>query len=348
MSVPTAMEVIPNGNAGIIPDVSSSAPPQMITLEDCRAAVKSIFAGTSCYDLIAASSKTIVFETTIPFQLAFFALTEHDTSVAPLWDPTTHAFTGLMTIADYLRALKLCRSENVSMLELSQKTIADLLLSPGFQFQHPDFSSIDAEDSVQSMCFFLNRQGTNFVPILNPDDGTLVSILGYVDLIHLLDQASKQHPELFSVTLAEMNLGIVGQTHAALKATPLINVLESDDNFEGGVPVVDETGTVIGIYHKADVTFISKVTNTQDAQAVLTNLEKFTIDDVLTLQKQQQQQGESSVLSPPLVTCTMQDKISDIVAVMMQARSDVVVVVDDNRKFVGNVSVREIVTFYLM
>ena len=316
-----------------------------LSIEECRSAVKSVFASTSCYDLISSSSKTIVFETTIPFQLAFYALTEHDTSVAPLWDPAQHAFTGLMTIADYLQALKLCRKENVTMMELSTRSIADLLHSPGFNFQHPDFSSIDAEDSVQMMCFFLNRQATNFVPILNPDDGTLVSILGYIDLIHLLDQASKQHPELFQTRLDEMNISVIDNTQSALITTPLLTILESVEHYDGGIPIVDDAGTVVGIYHKADFTFVMKAA---DPQAVLTNLETFTVEDVLKLQARDKEAGEGGALTPPLVTCTMGDQISDILAVMMQARSDTVIVLDEKRKFVGTVSVREIVKFYLL
>jgi len=300
--------------------------------------------GTSCYDLIAQSSKTIVFETTIPFQMAFYALIEHDTAVAPLWDPATHSFTGLMTIADYLRALKLCRQENVSMLELSARSIADLIGSPKFRFQHGEFASIDAEDSVQNMCYFLNRHNTNFVPILNPDDGTLVSILGYLDLIHLLHQAAKQHPELFSITLEEMRLDVTGKSRAALVTTPILSILQHDDDLQGGVAIVDERNIVTGMYHMTDVTFITKAI---ESQSVLTNMETFTIEDVLRSQKEQQQAGESGSLTPPLVTCTARDRIDDLLAVMMMARSSVAVVVDDQKRYIGVVSIEEIVKFYL-
>ena len=339
----SAMEVIPSG-AGSQEDIHGAKGARLLSKEDCRAQVKSIFMGTSCYDLISQSSKTIVFETTIPFQMAFYALVEHDTAVAPLWDPATHAFTGLMTIADYLRALKLCRQENVSMLELSARSIADLIGSPKFRFQHAEFASIDAEDSVQTMCYFLNRHNTNFVPILNPDDGTLVSILGYLDLIHLLHQAAKQHPELFSVTLEEMRVDVTGKSRAALASTPLLSILQHDDDLQGGVAIVDERNTVVGMYHMTDVTFITKAV---ESQSVLTNMETFTIDDVFQLQIQQQQAGESGSLTPPLVTCTLQDRIDDLLSVMMQARSSIAVVVDDQKRYIGIVSIEEIVKFYL-
>ena len=322
----------------------------VLSLEDCRMHAKSIFTSTSCYDLISHSTKNIVFETTIPFQLAFYALIEHGASVAPLWDPARHAFTGLMTIVDYLQALKLCRKENISMLELSARSIADLMSSPKFHFQHSDFSSVDAEDSVHNMCYFLNRHNTNFVPILNPDDSTLVAILGYMDLIHLLDQAAKQHPAVFSSTIREMNLDISGghgsgaRTTTAVLSTPLHSILAYDEDLQGGVPILDEQGIVQGIYHRTDVTFIMKA---QESQTVLTNLDTFTIEDVLKLQALQAQTGESSLLTPPLVTCTLDDRIDSVFNVMMQARSALVVIVDLERKFVGMISVREIVRFYL-
>ena len=42
-----------------------------------KEAVQNIFSSTYCYDLMQSSSKVVVFETIIPFQLAFYALVEH-------------------------------------------------------------------------------------------------------------------------------------------------------------------------------------------------------------------------------------------------------------------------------
>ena len=36
------------------------------------------------------------------------------------------------------------------------------------------------------------RHEADYVPIVDPDEGNLVSILGYLDVVHLLDQAAKQ------------------------------------------------------------------------------------------------------------------------------------------------------------
>jgi hypothetical protein len=169
---------------------------------DTFSAVQSIFSGVTCYQLLANSNKAIVFETSIPFQLAFFALVEHDTDVAPLWDPARRQFVGLMTISDYVQALQVCRRQGISMLDLSTRSItglppsplaveatadaptptstcrpcpmcplplapgpsphtlsahADMLSSPAMTFRHPEYQTLDAEDTIQQLCLHLHR-----------------------------------------------------------------------------------------------------------------------------------------------------------------------------------------------
>jgi hypothetical protein len=38
----------------------------------------------------------------------------------------------------------------------------------------------------------VRRHEADYVPIVDPDEGNLVAILGYLDVVHLLDQAAKQ------------------------------------------------------------------------------------------------------------------------------------------------------------
>ena len=154
-----------------------------MTIEECRNAVQSIFSETTCYDLIQQSAKVIVFLKTIPCHMAFYALIEHDANVAPIWDPARHTFVAMMTVSDYIRALTtLCNAQNISMLEFQQKSIAEIMDSSVFQLEHPEFSSVDAEDSIQMMCYYFNRTQYDYVPVVNPDDGSLLSVLGYLDI----------------------------------------------------------------------------------------------------------------------------------------------------------------------
>lgn len=72
------------------------------------------------------------------------------------------------------------------------------------RFRHADFQAVDAEDSVVQLCMLLLRTGSDYAPVLDPDNGNLVAILGYLDILNLLEKAGNQYPQFFSQTLQEL------------------------------------------------------------------------------------------------------------------------------------------------
>ena len=325
-----------------------------LTVAECKVAIQSVFAGTSCYDLIQNSAKVIVFETTIPCHMAFYALVEHDTNVAPIWDQERHVLVALMTVSDYIRALRLCNARNVSMLDFQQKSIAEVMDSREvFQLEHPEFSSLDAEDSVQMVCHYFNRTQYDYVPVVNPDDGSLLSVLGYLDVLHLLDEAAKQHPEFFEVSL--IGMGVHVDTSGVLTApasTTLKEILGVGDsgNIESrgrsgqtAVPILNPDGTVLGLYHKTDVAFVVKA---GDPESVLTNMNNMTAEDIFKLHSKLENTGERGRLAAGLAVCSANDSMGTVINIMMRARSAVIVVTNDEQKYAGMTSVREIVSSY--
>jgi CBS domain-containing protein len=327
---------------------------------------------------MAVSSKAVVFEAGIPFQLAFYALIEHGsllffgnslfpacefltdfllplpshfninlaTDVAPIWDAEKHVFVALMTIGDYIRALLVCHTQNISMLDLSTRSIADMLCSPLVTYQHNDFHALDADDSVQQLCLQLTRLSADYVPIVDPDAGSLVSVLGHLDVVHLLDQAAKQHPNLFFETLEQMRIGTYGDRVVTAPYTamlPEVIATLAQHNLSG-IPIVDHDHRVVGLYHKTDVTFITKAA---DPDAVLTNLAAFSVSDVLQIQQQQAMAGEDRGSAQVLITCLISDRIDVVLAAMMNARTTRIVCIDGVGRCLGIISVKDIVHYYL-
>ena len=266
--------------------------------------------------------------------------------MAPIWDAEKHVFVALMTIADYVRALLVCHQQNISMLDLSTRSIADMLCSPLISYQHSDFHAIDAEDSVQQLCLQLMRLTADYVPIVDPDAGSLVGVLGYLDLVHLLDQAAKQHPNLFFETLEQMRIGTFGDRVVSAPVSSLLpDVLAALGNHEvSGIPITDQAHRVVGLYHKTDVTFITKAA---DPDSVLTNLSSFSVGDVLQLQQQQILAGEALSTMQVLVTCNITDRIDVVLAAMMSGRSTRIICIDGAGKCVGVISVKDIIHYYL-
>lgn len=329
-------------------DVSTQPPANILDSNDpeiIRGLIQSIFTDNKCYDLMQNSSKGTVFETTIPFQLAFFALLEHDADTAPLWDPERRVFVGLVTVSDYIHALRIWRAQNLPSTELTSKTIRDMMLTAPLVFRHAGFQAIEAEDSVMQMCTLLLRTDSDYVPVIDPETGNLVSILGYLDIVHMLNQAALQHPNLFALTIEQANIGTFGSVVTAPKTAKLYEVLDTlESKNMSGMPIVDENNKIVGFYHRSDVSFIIKAS---DPDVVLSNLNNFSVADSLQLREQLLQTGEIVSSFQGLVVCRLADKLGGVLNSMTRARSNRVVVVDDALQCIGVISIKDIIKYYL-
>lgn len=250
-----------------------------------------------------------------------------------------------MTVSDYIQALRIWRAQNLPTSELASRSIAEMFTSSPLKFQHTSFQAVDAEDSVNQMCTLLLRSGTDYVPVVDPDNGNLVSILGYLDVIHLFTQIAKQFPTIFNTTVQAANIGSFRNVVTAPRHSRLFEALDAiDQRRVSAVPVVDENDRVVGAYHRSDVSFILKAA---DPDIVLQNLSSYTVAESLQLREQLLAAGDIMSSFQGLVVCRLSDTIQSVLGNLMMARTCRAVVVDDERKCLGVLSVRDILVHYL-
>lgn len=280
--------------------------------------------------------------------ILYSVLTVVETEVAPLWDPEKRSFVGLLTTYDYINTLRVCLARGIPMIELSSKTIAEILSSPVITFNNPYFEPLDPDDSIYQLCRLLYNSKSDFAPVVDPITGNIVTILGYLDIVHLVDSAAKQMPTLFSDSIDHLNI-VQRDLKSLITLKPSTTIGETLNIFElhgiAGAPVIDEkTGRVINFYYKSDVTFITKA---NDPDSILLNLRDLTIGEAINYREQLLSSGENLVTTQGLVTCTMHDPVNAILNAMMVYRVTKVVVVDKHFMCTGLVSIKDILTYYL-
>lgn len=288
-----------------------------------------------------------------------------------------------MTSPDFVQALwkSYCDPQAFGG-DLASRSIQEMLTHDNYSFRHAEFSTVDAEDTVYQMCRLLQRQGSDFVPVADPDEGNLVSVLGYLDIINLLDTAARQFPELFTASIGEANIGTYRVVTAPDSAN-LVDVLKAlEERKISSIPIVNNDSQVIGLYYKSDVSFITK---SQDPDAILSNLATLLVGQVMKSQVQRRvglnsyigssgnnDSGNSnngnngassgsvamSIDTPddsynnnigaiPFCTCELGDTIKEVLAGMMAYRVSRVVIVDNMQRCLGILSIKDIVLFYL-
>lgn len=267
-----------------------------------------------------------------------------DTEAACLWDPEKSGMVGMMCISDYIQALLICRKQGISMLELASRSISDMFLSPAMSFKHPDFSGIDAEDSINQLCLLMHRSNADYVPVTDPDEGGLIGMLGYMDIVLFLDQCAKQHAHYFFNTLKSLQIGTYGDSIVAPSSTMLpdvITVIQQKQLL--GVPVVDDNKILVGIYHASDVSFIIKAA---DPDAVIDSLNRLTVGEALLMEKESSSESLTG-MTHNLVTCTMDEQVCKILDKMVRSRVYIVVIVDNKGSVLGTLTIKDLLQYYM-
>lgn len=280
-----------------------------------------------------------------------------------MWDPEKRCVVGLMCVTDYIQALQVLRQHNMPILELASKSINDIVSSAMVALSSNRISymsqtgsgealSIDAEDSVLQLVMLLDRLGTDYIPVVNPDEGNIVSVLGYSDVLNLLHVATKQQPQLFihnvQTILTEqsrLNNNMLITAPRTAKLTDVIHAMFSRGLI--AVPVVDElTNQVLGIYHKSDVTFIVRAA---DPDAVLTNLANMSVGEVLLANQQQYQQA----IAPELITKVYNlvkvrphDNLASVIESLINGRITIAVCVNEADVCIGMVTIKDILRHF--
>lgn len=270
--------------------------------------------------------------------------------ICPLWEPSKRICIGMLFIADYIDTLRMCQQSRVPYLEVVQKPVRDVLHASVGSFSHYMFHPVDAEDPVYEMLKRLQQCKAEFVPITGGDDGRLVGVLGYMDLVHLMYQASVQFPQLFMERVENLRSASPSRSGVAVPValssvtvprqmllSEVLSVMHSSDL--SGVPVVDEEQRVIGMYNKEDMSFIGSVPP-EAQEAVIAKALDTEIGSIVA--HQQADPGAQH----PLCTCVVRDSIKDVLERLMTSRAFRVVCVDEQRHCLFTVCIADIVRYY--
>jgi len=329
-------------NSGTSGTSSSLLNEREIVREAGRAAISSFLDSHTCFQVLRASAKVVVFDTRIPIQLAFYALVEHDMQAAPLWDPTIRQFIGLLTVTDFIDILRHYRRSSSDVSQLATRSIAQILSDPNLSIllKHRKFLAADSSTTLKHACVMLNGNGIDFLPIILPDDMRILATVTYTNVLEHLVSHFREQRRLFDDTIMDLGIGtyqnIVTVTpHQSLAET--LHILQS--NNLSAVPVIDldQNDRVIDVYSRSDITFLAAATDAEDA---IRNL-NLTLGEILAQQR-------TDVTTPDrLHTCSVHHTLQSIFEYFAQHKFNRLIVTDELGRCVGVVSARDLVAYFV-
>ncbi|KAM3854994.1 5'-AMP-activated protein kinase subunit gamma-3 isoform 6-T7 [Vipera latastei] len=269
-----------------------------------------------CYDAIPTSSKLVVFETTLQIKKAFLALVANGVRAAPLWDSkqqcfvevalaaltsskTTCSLPGMLTITDFINILhRYYRSPLVQIYEIEGhkiETWREVYLQGSFK----PLVHISPNHSLFDAVYFLIKNKIHRLPVIDPISGNALHILTHkriLKFLHLFG-AMLPKPRFLQKTIHELGIGTFRDIAIVLDSAPVYTALEIFvDRRVSALPVVNEKGTVVGLYSRFDVIHLA-------AQKSYNNLD-ISVGEALK---------QRSVCLEGVLTCHSYETLEDII-----------------------------------
>lgn len=289
------------------------------------------FSKYHCYDLIPVSAKLVIFDTQLIVKKAFTALINNGCRAAPLWDTATQKFVGMLSVTDLIQIIRTYHKSPTIKLEDVEDQKIEVWRSLLNQESRP-LVSIGPDDCLLDAILTLKKNQVHRLPIIDPETGNVLYILTHKRILRFLFLFYHELPQpsyLFR-TLKELKIGtydsITTITRNSLVITALDKFIEKRIS---ALPVVDEnTGKVIDIFAKHDVVQMA-------AEKTYKNLS-------LTVGKALERQ---SSWFEGVVKCKLDDTLGTVIHRIVKAEVHRIIVVDDDDKVIGIVSLSDILTF---
>lgn len=289
------------------------------------------FSKYRCYDLIPVSAKLVVFDTQLIIKKAFTALINNGCRAAPLWDSATQKFVGMLSITDLIQIIRTYHKSPTIKLEDVEDQKIEVWRNLLNQESRP-LVSISPDDCLLDAILTLKKNRVHRLPIIDPETGNVLYILTHKRILRFLFLFYHELPQpsyLFR-TLKELKIGtydsILTITRNSLVITALDKFIEKRIS---ALPVVDEvTGKVIDIFAKHDVIQMA-------AEKTYKNL-SLTVGKAL-----ERQNGWFE----GVVRCKLDDTLGTVIHRIVKAEVHRIIVVDDDDRVIGVVSLSDILTF---
>lgn len=289
------------------------------------------FSKYKCYDLIPVSAKLVIFDTQLIVKKAFNALLDNGCRAAPLWDSASQKFVGMLSVTDLIQIIRTYHKSPTIRLDDVEDQKIEVWRSLLNQQTRP-LVSIGPDDCLLDAIKTLKENKVHRLPIIDKETGNVLYILTHKRILRFLFLFYRELPQpsfLFR-SLKELKIGTYDDIITITRNTLVITALDKFiEKRISALPIVDETdGKVIDIFAKHDVVQMA-------AEKTFKNLS-------LTVGKALERQNS---WFEGVVKCKIDDTLGTVIHRIAKAEVHRIVIVDDDDRAIGIVSLSDILTF---
>ncbi|KAL2830058.1 CBS-domain-containing protein [Aspergillus cavernicola] len=299
-------------------------------------AIRNFLKVRTSYDVLPLSFRLIVLDTALSVKESLNILIQNGIVSAPLWDSKSSTFAGLLTTSDYINVIQYYFQNPAALDQIDQFRLDSLReVEKALGVAPPETISIDPERPLYEACRRMLESRARRIPLVTIDSQTdrhlVLSVITQYRIlkfvaVNVIDTQKLRKP------LGEIKLGSYGDIATASMDTPVIDVIHIlVERSISSVPIVNSEGVVYNVFESVDVITLIKGGVYDDLS--------LTVGEALK---------KRSPDFPGIYTCSLNDGLDTIFDTIRKSRVHRLVVVDDNFRLKGVLTLSDILQYILL
>lgn len=300
-------------------------------------AIREFLKVRTSYDVLPLSFRLIILDNDLLIRTSVNILMQNNIVSAPLWDSKSSTFAGLLTSTDYINVIQYYlqnpeRFEDVDRLRLSSLREVEKAIG----VTPLETVSFHPGRPLYEACRKMLQTRARRIPLVDIDDETgresVVSVITQYRILKFIAVNNEKNTMLLKKTVRELNLGTYDDLATASMTSSVLDVIQLMVKYNiSAVPIVDTENTVINVFEAIDVIPCIKGGAYDELSG--------TVGDALC-RRSDDFQG--------IYTCTEEDRLDSIFDTVRKSRVHRLIVVDDESKLKGIISLSDILKYVLI
>ncbi|KFA79897.1 hypothetical protein S40288_03729 [Stachybotrys chartarum IBT 40288] len=314
-------------------------PPSPLDKEQAQGlkAIRDFLKVRTSYDVLPLSFRLIVLDTDLLIKKTLNILIQNAIVSAPLWDSHTGRFAGLLTSTDYINVVQYYWQFPDEMSKLDQFRLSSLRdIEKAINASPIETVSVHPSRPLYEACQRMLSTRARRIPLVDVDDETgqetVVSVITQYRILKFIAVNNEPNTILLKKTIRELRLGSYDNLATATMKSSVLDAIGLMVRHNiSCIPVVDEDRKLLNAFEAVDVIPCLKSGDYEEL--------KGTVGEALCLRPED---------IPGIYTCTEEDRLDSIFETIRKSRVHRLIVVDDENRLKGVISLSDILKYVLI
>ncbi|KAK5994011.1 5'-AMP-activated protein kinase subunit gamma [Cladobotryum mycophilum] len=300
-------------------------------------AIRDFLKVRTSYDVLPLSFRLIVLDTDLLIKKSLNILTQNSIVSAPLWDSHTSRFAGILTATDFINVIQYHCQFPDEMSKLDQFRLSSLRdIEKAIGATPIESAHVHPSRPLYEALRRMLKTRARRIPLVDVDDETgretVVSVITQYRILKFIAVNNEHNTVLLKKPLRDIEIGTTSDLAVAKMGTTVLEVINLMVNRNiSCVPIVDSQNRVLNAFEAVDVIPCIKGGAYDDLNG--------SVGEALCKRPED---------SPGIYTCSEDDRLDSIFDTIRKSRVHRLIVVDDESKLKGVISLSDILKYVLL